>query len=111
MSNTRDTSNDYRKKHKDAMSKLKATEAKIRARAQELVKQHPDVVLKPTVVYQGEPTTTTVSEYFETIDLYEKTNDTPDTIYSTDRYIKMIEAVEVHIASQHPHIQTTIPYS
>ena len=94
----RNNANELRKEYRSAQSKLHAVQAHIRARAFDLVKQYPDVVV-------GDLTT---QEVFKTMLQYLDINNNPDDDFVMGKFTLIIEVIEEHIASQHPHVQTTI---
>ena len=94
MKTKRATASDYRRTLKDLEEQQESVEAAIKARAVELCKKYPDVNIagiafgRDTLLYL---------------------NDTSVTI-SIDYYLRTIEAIEKHIADNHPHKQTKINF-
>ena len=88
---TRKTGKQLRKEYRDILDKTKAMQKRIVKRAKELIPQYPDVVYINNSFPDGKPVT--VGEY--------------KNGYRIDPMIALsiIEKIEAHIASLHPHQQ------
>ncbi len=85
---------DLRKKHDDLNQKVEALEARIKARLNELVKAHPDVI----VAYQADAERTPLkAKSLESKGYIDDMGATSCLIY--------IERIEKYLAEQHPHQQ------
>ena len=91
---TRKSGKDLRKDYRDLLDKTKAMQKRIVKRAEELVKQYPDVVYMKDTFPNG---------YDLTVGDYKKG-------YRMDvqASLSIIETIEQHIADQHPHQQLKI---
>jgi len=98
----RKNSTQLSKEYSDLNTKVLACGARIEARAQELVKQYPDLNIKQD---QSSEKIITTQEWVNILDLYSTSTDDPDTDFIITSYLKIISFVEDHIAGQHPHQQ------
>ena len=95
----RDNANELRKEYKSALSKLQAVQAHIRARAFDLMARYPEVMVGDL----------TAQDVYNTMVLYLDTHENnPDDTFVMDKFTLIIEVIEEHIASLHPHVQTTL---
>ena len=90
----RKSGKDLRKDYRDLLDKTKAMQKRIVKRAEELIKQYPDVVYMKNTFPNG---------YDLTVSDYKKG-------YRIDPMIALsiIEKIEKHIADQHPHQQMNL---
>jgi hypothetical protein len=95
MSTIRKTSRDYKEDLADLKARQKALEARIRNRCRELVNKYPDLSMGIIVNNTSEKELLTGD--YKHINTYEMS-----TIF------QLMEVVEAHLASMHPHKQTNI---
>ena len=97
----RKNSTQLSKEYHNQLGKVLACEARIKARAQELVKQYPDLDIR-----QDETSTKiiTTQQWIDILDLYSQ-EDNPEKDFIVTSYLKIIRFIEDHIADQHPHQQ------
>lgn len=92
MATKRMTAKDYKRELKDLQKQEKALEARIRERANELIKENLDVVLHLSCHVMSHP-----------LKEIEEVNDIQISL-------EIIEGVEKYLADKHPHKQTTIKF-
>jgi hypothetical protein len=86
----------------DLNRKVLACGARIEARAQELVKQYPDLNIKKDTTSDDMITT---QQWFEIIDFHASTNGTGHADFTVNSFLTLIKFIEDHIAGLHPHQQ------
>lgn len=102
----RKNANDLRKEYNNNLGQYLSTRSRIKARALLLVKQYPEVSMGAKS--EDDDDLLTTKDYYDIIDLHESSNGAPDLDFVTNRYLKVIEVIEQHIASQQVHVQTTL---
>ena len=90
--------NVLRKEYRVALSNLEIVKTRIKFRTHTLVKQYPDILVGDLPA----------QEVLDAMLLYLDTNDNPDDAFVSSKLLLIIEVLEDHIASQHPHVQTTL---
>ncbi len=95
----RKTGKELRSEYSDASKKISSVYARIQKRAEELVKQQPEVKLADDC---------TIADYYETYELYLQANDRPDYDFTTTAFLRIIDAVEEYNRVNSPHVQTTM---
>jgi len=98
----RKNSTQLSKEYSDLNTKVLACGARIEARAQELVKQYPDLNIKKDTTTDDIITTL---DWFNIIDFHARTNGESHTKFTVKSFLKLIKFIEDHISSQHPHQQ------
>ena len=90
----RKTAKDYRKELDDIKLQKKALEARIRARAKELCKQHPDI----WILLSGHCNANLTGDFIKSEKLHVTTA------------LSLIKIIEKELADKHPHKQTKINF-
>jgi len=91
------TAIDYRNQLKDLKAKEKTLQARIRNRCKEMVQQYPDVSMG-VIDYANAPKKEVFTkDYLRNMDRHGM-----DTIF------ELMEIIEAHLASQHPHKQLNL---
>lgn len=98
----RKNSTQLAKEYHNLNGKVLACGARIIERAQELVKQYPDLNIKSDTTSDEIITT---QQWIDIINLYNAGDDYQDTNFIILSYIKIIKFIEDYISSQHPHQQ------
>lgn len=87
---SRKTANDYQREYVDKVSKLEGLEARIKARAEQLCKEHPDAPIGAKILNATGKDLKTLGEM------------------STESYIFIIKNIEDHNAKKAGIVQTTM---
>jgi len=90
------TAIDYRNQLKDLKAKEKALQARIRNRCKEMVQQYPDISMG-FIDYANAPKKEVFTGSYKQFDRYDM-----DTIF------ELMEIIEAHLASEHPHKQLNL---
>jgi hypothetical protein len=97
MSVLRKTSRDYKEELQDLRAKEKALDARIRKRCTEMIVQYPNISMG--FIGSNAREKEIVTGDYRQIDKY-----------SIDTIFMLMEIIEAHLASEHPHKQTTIKF-
>lgn len=88
----RETSKDLRKKHTDALSKLKGLESRIQQRASEMVQKQPEIIYGYDADQKKTPVT--VKQMYDEFNLYVGENFDMKTIIVTEVFLDIIQKIE-----------------
>lgn len=97
MATKRLTSKDYKRQLDELKQEQKALENRICKRCKDLITKYPNITMGVIDYVNAPAATVTTGDYLKNIERH-----------GVKTWLELIETIEEHIASKHPHKQTTI---